>query len=246
MAKVLVLGATSAVATEVCRLWAARGDHLYLVGRSAEKLAQIRAQLGAAVVGCVTAAFDDLAANERVVRDAITAMGCLDVALIAHGDLGDQLKSEADVNEAARIIHVNFTSVVSLLVPLANHMEHNRAGVLAVITSVAGERGRPRNFTYGASKRAVTTYLQGLRSRLYSCGVSVTNIKLGPTDSPMTVGHPRNFLFATAPRVARDIVRAVDAHAGEVFVPWYWRPVMTIVRRIPEAVFGKIGVLGGR
>ncbi|MDX2022878.1 MAG: SDR family NAD(P)-dependent oxidoreductase [Deltaproteobacteria bacterium] len=246
MANILVLGATSAVATEACRLWAARGDALYLVGRSTEKLLALKSELGAAVVAAVVAAFDDLAVNERTIGDAVAQLGRIDVALIAHGDLGDQLKSEMDVNEAARIIHVNFISVVSLLVPLANHMERNRAGALAAITSVAGERGRPRNFTYGASKRAVTTYLQGLRSRLYPCGVSVTNIKLGPTDSPMTVGHPRNVLFATAPRVARDIVRAIDGRAGEVFVPWYWRPVMMLVRRIPEAVFGKIGVLGGR
>jgi len=246
MAKVLVLGATSAVATEVCALWAARGEQLYLVGRQSEKLSAMVAKLGASVVHSVAAPFDDLVANEALILDLIARMGRVDVVLVAHGDIGDQLKSEAEVAEAARIINLNFTSVVSLLVPLANHMEQQGSGRIAVITSVAGERGRPKNFTYGASKRAVTTYLQGLRSRLYPAGVSVTAIKLGPTDSPMTVGHKRNFLFATAPRVARDIVVAVDAGAGEVFVPWYWWWVMMVVRRVPEAVFQKVGALGGR
>ena len=246
MAKVLVLGATSAVAAEVCKLWAARGDELYLVGRQAYKLTPLVGKLGAAVAYEVTASFDDLAANEQLVRSLIERMGRVDVALVAHGDLGDQLKSEREVAEAARIINVNFTSVVSLLVPLANHMEQQGGGKLVVISSVAGERGRPKNFTYGASKRAVTTYLQGLRSRLYGARVSVTAVKLGPTDSPMTVGHKRNALFATAPRVARDIVKAVDRGAGEVFVPWYWWGVMMVVRRVPEAVFQRVGALGGR
>lgn len=246
MANVLILGATSAVASEVCSLWAARGHRLFLVGRSAEKMQRLVERLGNAVAGHRLAGFDDGAANERLVLEVVSAFGPIDLALIAHGDLGDQLRSESDVREAERIIFANFTSVVSLLVPLANHMEARGSGHLMVISSVAGERGRPRNFTYGAAKRAVTTYLQGLRSRLHGKGVAVTTIKLGPVDSPMTVGHPKNALFATTTRAARDIVRAADRKAAESYVPSYWAPIMMIVRNVPERLFQKVGALSGR
>lgn len=246
MANVAIFGATSAVAAQVASRLAAQGHRLCLVGRSPEKLAALAATLGSSVAHGRVAHFDDGTANAALVNELWQAFGPLDLALVAHGDLGDQLRSEADVQEAARIIHTNFTSVVSLLVPLANHMEGRGSGHLAVISSVAGERGRPRNFTYGAAKRAVTTYLQGLRSRLHPRGVFVTTIKLGPVDSPMTVGHKKNALFTTPEKAARAIVRAIEKRVNEAYVPRYWAPIMMIVRNVPEAVFQKVGALSGR
>ena len=171
--RVIVFGATSAIAAEAAALWAARGDRLCLVGRNPDKLDALATRLASARPIVRRTDFDDLAGNAAVVSEAIAALGGCDVALIAHGLLGDQEATERDFAAADRIIHTNFSSVVSLLVPLANHMEAARAGRLGVITSVAGERGRPRNYTYGASKGALTLYLQGLRSRLYSTGVTV-------------------------------------------------------------------------
>lgn len=246
MANVVVFGATSGIACEVAKIWAARGDRLFLVGRNPDKLAAVVEALGPAVAGHVASGFVDGHVNAQLVARAREVLGRIDTALIAHGDLGDQLLSEKDPAEAERVIAANFTSVVSLLIPLANHFEAQRAGRLVVISSVAGERGRPRNFTYGAAKRAVTTYLQGLRSRLHPHGVAVTTIKLGPVDTPMTVGHPKNLLFATAPRVARDIVRAADRRVPEAYVPWFWWPLMAIVRNVPEALFQKLSALSGR
>ena len=109
-----------------------------------------------------------------------------------------------------------------------------------------GARGRPRNYTYGAAKGALNLYLQGLRSRLYPAGVKVTTLKLGPVDTPMTRTHRKNALFATPARAARDIVRALDRGAGEVYVPWYWRPIMAVVRNTPEPLFQRLGFLSGR
>ena len=118
--------------------------------------------------------------------------------MIAQGLLGDQLASERDVAEAERIVDTNFLSVVSLLVPLGNHFEAAGAGHIAVMSSVAGDRGRPRNYTYGAAKGALNIYLQGLRTRLWSRGVGVHTLKLGPVDTPMTATHEKNALFARA------------------------------------------------
>ncbi|MDC0719250.1 SDR family NAD(P)-dependent oxidoreductase [Nannocystis bainbridge] len=247
MRHAIVFGATSAIAAEVCARWAARGDRLHLVGRDSDKLAAVAARCGAAEVTTAAGDFTDLARAEALAHEAVAALGGrVDVVLVAHGDLGDQQRSEHDVAEAARIVQTNFLSVVALLVPLANVLERQRSGTLAVITSVAGERGRPRNYTYGAAKGALHVYLQGLRSRLYPAGVTVTTLKLGPVDTPMTVGHPRNALFATPQRAARDIDRAIARRAVVAFVPWYWRPILFVVRHTPEPLFQRLGFLSGR
>ena len=190
--------------------------------------------------------FSDLDANDALVGDCIEALGGVDVVLIAHGDLGDQLASERAFAEAERIVRVNFTSVVALLVPIANHLEKAGRGTVAVITSVAGDRGRPRNYTYGAAKGALNVYLQGLRTRLFSAGVHVVTLKLGPVDTPMTEGHAKNALFGKPERVARGIVRAIDLGTPEAYVPSIWGAIMPVVKSTPERVFQKLSFLSGR
>lgn len=246
MAKVVIFGASSAIAGEVAALHAARGDSLHLVGRSQEKLDALAAQLKNVAVQTTCADFDRLADNEALVARVLEASGGADTALIAHGLLGDQLLSERDFAEAERIILTNFTSAVSLIIPLANHFEAMRGGRLGVITSVAGERGRPRNYTYGAAKAALGIYLQGVRSRLHAANVAVTTLKLGPVDTPMTTSHEKNALFAKPDDVARDIVSTMDARRAEVFVPRRWAAIMPIVRHTPEALFQRVRALSGR
>ncbi|HEY8375268.1 MAG TPA: SDR family NAD(P)-dependent oxidoreductase [Nannocystis sp.] len=248
MRHIVVFGATSAIAAEVCKRWAARGDRLHLVGRDPHKLAAVADACGGpGVVTTTLADFCDEGGAPALVDGALAALGGrLDLAFIAHGDLGDQERSERDFAEAARIFAVNFTSVVALLVPLAQHFERRRGGQIAVITSVAGERGRPRNYTYGAAKGALGIYLQGLRSRLYPAGVAVTTLKLGPVDTPMTATHRKNALFSTPARVARAIDRAIARRAAEVFVPWFWRLILWVVRHTPEPIFQRLRFLSGR
>lgn len=246
---VLIFGATSAVASEVALPAARRGSRLHLVGRSPAKLEEVAARCRAAGAGDITtqqADFSALDHNAAVVTEAIAQLGHLDIALVAHGDLGDQPASERSFDEAERILRVNFTSVVSLLIPLANHMERARSGSLAVITSVAGERGRPRNYTYGAAKGALSIYLQGLRTRLYPAGVSVTTLKLGPVDSPMTTDHAKHALFAKPPAVAQAILHAIDTRTAEAYVPFFWKAIMPIVRNTPEPLFQRLPFLSGR
>ena len=246
MARVVIFGATSAIAAEVAAIHAARGDALHLVARDRAKLEALAARLAVAGSQTTRADFDDPRACAALVEDVLGRSRGADVVLIAHGWLGDQQKSEHDWDEAERIIWTNFTSAVALLMPLANHFEAASAGRLGVLTSVAGERGRPRNYTYGASKAALSVYLQGLRSRLHPAGVAVTNLKLGPVDTPMTRGHRKNALFARPQAVARDIVAAMDARRAEVFVPRRWAAIMPIVRNTPEALFQRLRFLSGR
>jgi short-subunit dehydrogenase len=244
--RVIVFGATSAIAAEIAAVYAGRGDALHLVGRNPDKLAALATRLAASNPQTTQADLDDLKANERLVWRVIEALGGADVVLIAHGLLGDQLKSEHDLAEAEQIIRTNFTSPVSLLLPLGKYFSEAGSGRIGVITSVAAERGRPRNYTYGASKSALNTYLQGVRSRLHPLGVSVTTLKLGPVDTPMTENHPKNALFAKPDAVARDIVEALDARRTEVFVPKRWAAIMPVVRYTPEGLFQRLPFLSGR
>jgi len=246
MQRVLILGATSAIAAEAAVLYSARGDRLHLVGRNPSKLRDVAARCVGGSVSTSVADFSNLSANGGVVRDAAAVLGGIDIAFIAHGDLGDQLETERSFDAAQSIIVTNFTSVVSLLIPLANMMEEKGEGRIGVITSVAGDRGRPRNYTYGASKGALSLYLQGVRTRLYAAGVGVTTLKLGPVDTPMTEGHDKHILFGNPKGVAKDCVRAIDARVAEAYVPSFWGAIMPIVKNTPEMIFQKLPFLSGR
>lgn len=244
MHRVAIFGATSAIATEIARAYASRGAHLLLIARNGEKLAALKVELGTQVMGVVTADFTTCD-GEALVADVEHQLGTIDVAVIAHGDLGDQSQSESNYAAAESIIQVNLLSVMRLVIPLANLMEAQGRGHLAVMSSVAGERGRPRNYTYGAAKGALTTYLQGVRSRLWPA-VSVHTLKLGPVDTPMTASHDKNALFADPESVAADVLKAIDNDVAEAFVPWFWRPIMRTVERLPEPLFQRLKFLSGR
>lgn len=246
MARVLIAGATSAIAGEAAVLLARRGDMLYLLGRNELELERLRRRLGDAVVGWRVADLAETDRNAEHVAAAIEALGGLDIALVAHGLLGDQIATERDWTSAEHVLRTNLLSPISLLIVIANHFEDRMRGQIAVLSSVAGERGRPRNYTYGAAKAALTIYLQGLRTRLWRVGVQVHTFKLGPVDSPMTREHPKNVLFARPEAVARQLVLALSGRGRERYVPWYWAPIMSVVRRLPEPIFQRFSFLADR
>ena len=243
MKKVLVLGATSAIAQATVRLLAARGASLYLVGRNAERLEAVAKDArtrGAAKVESEALDLDDLTQHEALVERAATALGGLDGALIAHGILGDQKVAERSYTDTEKVLRTNFLSAVSLLTPLANRFEAQKAGTLVVISSVAGDRGRQSNYVYGASKGALSVFLQGLRNRLARSGVAVVTVKPGFVDTPMTADLKKNALFASPETVARGMLRAADKGRNEVYLPGFWRLIMFIIRSIPEPLFKRM------
>ncbi len=216
------------------------------MARDGDGLARLVEELGAVVVGHAVQDLLVADALPDLVDRAWTELGGADLVLIGHGWLPDQVATESDVALAVRTFEVNLLSAVRLIIPVANRLEAQGSGKLAVITSVAGMRGRPRNFTYGAAKAGLSTYLQGVRSRLYWAGVTVHDLRPGPVITPMTDGHVPNALFATPERVASAIVRGVDRGRQVVYLPWYWWPIMQIVTRVPESVFQRFGFLVGR
>jgi len=243
--KILVLGATSGIAEAVCRIWASQGAQLFLVARNPEKLAVVAADLktrGAAYVGTAVADLDDTEKHAELLSHAVNSLTGMDVALLAHGILGDQARAEQDFQHAAQILHTNLVAPISLLTWLANYCVQRRAGVLAVLSSVAGDRGRKSNYLYGSSKAGLTAFLAGLRNRIDREGVTVMTIKPGPVKTAMTAGMRGSEKFADVDKVAQSIVTAVDKRVDTVYVPFQWAPIMWVVRSIPERIFKKLNL----
>jgi decaprenylphospho-beta-D-erythro-pentofuranosid-2-ulose 2-reductase len=243
--KILVLGATSGIAEATCRIWASRGASLFLVARNAEKLDAVAADLrtrGAGYVDTAVADLDDTDQHPTLLAHAINSLTGLDVAFLAHGILGDQTRAEQDFNTAAQILHTNFMAPVSLLTWLANFCVQRRAGTLAVISSVAGDRGRKSNYLYGSSKAGLSAFLGGLRNRVDREGVTVLSIKPGPVKTAMTAGMKGSEKFADVDSVAKSIVTAIDLRKDTLYVPFQWQPIMFIIRNIPERIFKKLNL----
>jgi decaprenylphospho-beta-D-erythro-pentofuranosid-2-ulose 2-reductase len=241
--RVLIIGATSAIAGETARAYAEDGARLFLTGRNAGKLASVRDDLrvrGATQVDTAVLDVSQIARHREVLDSAIAALGGLDVALIAHGVLPDQASSQQRVADTIEALHVNFTATIALLTELANYFEAQRSGCIAVIASVAGDRGRQSNYVYGAAKGGVERFLQGLRNRLHQSGITVVTIKPGLVATPMTAAMKKNPLFASAERVGRGIHRAIERRRDVAYIPWFWRPLMAVIRSIPERIFKRL------
>ena len=243
--KILVLGATSGIAEATCRIWATQGASLFLVARNAQKLAAVAADLrtrGASYVDTAVADLDNTDIHPELLTHAVNSLTGMDIAYLAHGILGDQTEAEQDFNAAAQIIYTNFMAPVSLLTWLANFCVQRHAGTLAVISSVAGDRGRKSNYLYGSSKAGLTVFLAGLRNRVDREGVHVLTIKPGPTRTPMTVAMPNSDKFADVDSVAESIVSAIDKRKDILYVPFQLRNIMCVVRSIPERIFNKMNL----
>ncbi len=243
--RILVLGATSGIAEACIRLWAERGDSLYLVGRNADRLAVVAADArtrGATFVDSAVANLDDTGKHAEMLAHAINSLGGMDVALLALGVLGDQGEAERNFVAASQILHTNFNAPVSLLTWLGNYAAQRKAGTLAVLSSVAGERGRKSNYVYGSSKAGLTAFVDGLRNRIDREGVRVMTIKPGPVKTAMTEGMKGSAKFADVDAVAASLVKAIDKGTDVVYVPEIWRVIMCVIRMIPERVFKKLNL----
>lgn len=245
MKKILIIGSTSAIATACARRWAVHGAIFFLVGRATEKLSQVAADLSArgATVHTHVLDLNHFDQHAAMLDACYAALGQVDIALIAHGTLPDQKACEQDAAVAVQEFTNNGLSVIALLTELANRMEAQKSGCIAVISSVAGDRGRPSNYLYGAAKGAVTDFCNGLRARLFKSGVHVLTIKPGFVDTPMTqaLSLPK-LLLVTPDKVAQDIVRAVEKRRDTLYTPWFWRLIMLIIIHIPGALFKRLGL----
>jgi short-subunit dehydrogenase len=181
---------------------------------------------------------DKLDDHAAMLADCAAQMDSIDIVLVASGTLPDQAVCQNDPAVAVREFHTNALSLIALLTPIANRLEAQRHGTLAVISSVAGDRGRPSNYLYGSAKAALQAFLEGLRARLFKVGVHVVDIKPGFVATPMTAGLPLpGPLVATPEKVAKDIVRGIERKKDVLYTPWFWWGIMLIIRNVPRFVF---------
>lgn len=240
---VLVLGATSAIARAAAAAFAARGCTLFLAGRDETEIERIASDLRIRYhVDVHVGTFDaeDCDGHEAFLNRVREEVGDLGGVLLAFGYLGEQRREAGDAKEGALTVARNFTGAVSVLELCAGMFERRRGGFIVGISSVAGDRGRQSNYLYGAAKGGLSVYLQGLRNRLFRAGVRVLTVKPGFVDTAMTFGRPGLFLVASPERVGEAIVRALERGRDVIYVPWFWRYIMLIIKLIPEAVFKRL------
>lgn len=245
MQKILIIGATSAIAKATARCFAERGDQLYLLARDQERLSDLANDLRIRGANTVAYARFDAASIEQypsLLDKAIAELDGLDVVLIAHGTLSDQTACERSIELTLQELHINALSIITLLTPLANYFEQQQRGCIAVISSVAGDRGRQSNYIYGTAKGAVSIFLQGLRNRLAKRGVHVLTIKPGFVNTPMTAAFKKGALWAEPETIAAGIIKAINKQKDVVYLPVWWHYIMLIIRAIPERIFKRLSL----
>lgn len=246
MKNVLVIGATSAIAQAFIERMAVGNNKLFLVARDKEKLGMIKNDNR--VRNNTNLATFVLDINHRVDYDSMftaakSYLGKIDIILVAHGTLPDQSECEVNIDKAIVEFEINAISTIALCLESAEIFEMQKFGLLATITSVAGDRGRKSNYIYGSAKGAVNIFLQGLRNRLTKSGVNVLTVKPGFVDTPMTAHLPKSPLFSKPETIADGIVKAIKKRKSkEIYLPGYWRLIMLIIKYIPGKIFNKLSL----
>jgi decaprenylphospho-beta-D-erythro-pentofuranosid-2-ulose 2-reductase len=243
LSKVMIVGATSAIAHETAKCFAADGAALFLVGRNTDRLATVADDLkvrGAKRVESYVLDMANLDKHAEMFNAGVTALDGLDGLLVAHGTLGDQKAAEQSVEVTLNELTTNFTSIASILTIAANYFEPQGTGCIAAISSVAGDRGRASNYVYGSAKAAQNAFLSGLRGRLYHAGVAVLTVKPGFVDTPMTAHLKKNPLYANPTSVGTAIYKGMKSGQDVLYTPWFWRYIMFILTHVPEFVFKRM------
>jgi len=241
---VLIIGATSAIAKATARIYATEGASLYLVGRNKDVLKLLQEDLlvrGAKDVDHTLLDVNEYTKHQSTIDSALNFLGSIDIAIICHGTLLDLETCIDDTQKTFNEISTNGVSTVLLLTSLGSVIRAQSKGTIAVVTSVAGDRGRRSNYVYGSAKALVSTFLEGFRSAMLEHNVHVIDIRPGFVDTPMTA-HVQNkgVLWATPEKVAMSIVSGIKKKKHVVYTPFFWRFIMLFVKAIPIPIFKRL------
>lgn len=244
--RVIILGGTSGIAEATARIYAGEGARILLVGRQADKLGTVAADLRARGASMAEVAIADLAepGDAAVALAGYAAtLGGVDHILLAYGTLGDQAEALRDPAVTAATLNVNFNSAVAWCLAAAGLLEAQGRGSLVVLGSVAGDRGRRQNFVYGAAKAGLAALVEGIAHRFAARGPRAVLVKPGPTMTAMTEGMERKGLLWAKPEdVAAVVRRAADRGGPVVYAPWFWRIIMLIIRFLPAPIFNRLDI----
>lgn len=246
--RIVIVGATSRLAELCARLWVARGAvELLMVGRNLSKLEAIASDLGVrspqSSISSQVVDFTNPLEIQVLTDEICTKQGVPDIVLIAHGSLPDQQSCQTDLEQVAEALNINGLSPALFAEAFANKMQKVGKGTIAIVGSVAGDRGRKSNYVYGAAKGLLNRYAQGMQHRFAGTGVSIVLIKPGPTDTPMTADlKSTGAKLASAEEVAELIVEGVEQSKPEVYAPKKWALIMMVIRHLPKFVFNKMNI----
>lgn len=245
--RIVIIGATSAIAEHCARIWLAQQPYdLTLVGRDTHRIARVATDLKVrspqSEIRVVQAEFLDPQVINATVEDIVKS-GRVDIVLIAHGSLPDQAECQNDLQSCRDALEINGVSPVLYAETFAKEMEKANHGTIALIGSVAGDRGRKSNYVYGSAKGLVTRYAQGLQHRFAGTGVKVVLIKPGPTDTPMTAHLKGNGTkLAPVELVALEIIEGINKAKAVIYTPKKWKVIMLIIKHIPDLIFKKTNI----
>ncbi len=235
MKNVLVLGATSAIAQDYLTLLP-RDIDLYLMGRNQEKLDHVALKLSLhKSIHKITADFSSMDFKPESFFSQIK--NNIDTIISFAGDMGDE--NQAQVQNLEAVHAVNFLNPAKTILFFLPELRKKQDARIAVVSSVAGNRGRKKNYVYGSAKGALTIFASGLRAELSKENTAVTTILLGLVDSPMTAGM-KSPLIANRANVAQKIHRAIIAKKDVVYIPGFWRWIMLVIQCLPEKIFKKL------
>lgn len=238
---VLIIGARSDIGRATAQAFAARGHPLALAARDADAVARERADLAVRYQVPVTGHVYDVLDNEGPAAfvESLPALPGVVVCLV--GAMGNQAENQVVHETARHVMRCTFEGPALVLAELANRMQARGSGTLVGVSSVAGERGRAKNYVYGAAKAGLTAFLSGLRNRLASRGVHVVTVLPGFVQTRMTAGMDLPHALTAQPRdVALAIVDAVEKRRDVIYVFRIWRLIMLVIRNIPEALFKRL------
>jgi decaprenylphospho-beta-D-erythro-pentofuranosid-2-ulose 2-reductase len=244
--RIAIIGATSSIAEYCARIWAQQGSvELILVGRDQRKLEVVAADLLVrspnTKIEIITTDFIDPNAIQKLV-DSLFAISPIDIALIAHGTLPDQKDCQNSLALNFNTLEINGISPVLYAEAFAQHMAKLNQGSIAIIGSVAGDRGRKSNYVYGAAKGLITRYAQGLQHRFAGTRVSITLVKPGPTNTPMTAAMKGSEKFAAPEDVAKTIISGIESKKAIVYAPAKWQIIMMVIQHLPNFIFNKMNI----
>jgi len=241
MSTVLILGAASDMSIAIARKFASKGYSIQLAARSVERLRPLQSDL-LVRFGVETTLHEFDALNFKSHPSFFLTLNPVpDITICVFGYLGENESARKNWEEAEKIIHTNYTGAISILNVISNIYANRKSGIIAAISSVAGQRGRQSNYLYGSAKAGLTAYLSGLRNRMYREGVHVLTVQPGFVYTRMTENLTLPALLTANPSNVADVVyEGVVKKKNVVYVKWFWRWIMLIITSIPEFIFKKL------